>query len=178
MVWGMDFFKQTVTELAGTVTGLLLAGLVSVVVVLIALIILRKSRTEPDEDEVLEDETPGDVTDVIELDRAQGEPKEKAERFAILADQALHEGRLGDAKDLYNKALAFSQDNGFDEITAVARFELANLAKANGDLTTACEYWQMARELYVGLEDKKKVREIDAIMRAAQCPSDWVLTDF
>ncbi len=63
-------------------------------------------------------------------------------------------------------------------IEAVARLELGDLARSHGDMTTACEHWQLARSLYAEL---KRVDEVTAAvkrMEKAGCPTDWVLTKF
>ena len=61
---------------------------------------------------------------------------------------------------------------------AEARIELADLARAAGDLTTACEHWQIARGLFLKLERRKDLAGTEDMMQRHGCPTDWVLTDF
>lgn len=63
-------------------------------------------------------------------------------------------------------------------VEAEARLELAELARAAGDLTTACEHWQIARGLFRELARADRLGETERLMRAHGCPTDWVLTDF
>lgn len=63
-------------------------------------------------------------------------------------------------------------------IEASARLELGDLAGAAGDLTTACEHWQMARALYADLKLASEGKAAEGRMERAHCPTDWVLTKF
>lgn len=63
-------------------------------------------------------------------------------------------------------------------LEAEARVELAELARAAGDLTTACEHWQMARALFHKLARENDLAATEEAMRVHGCPTDWVLTDF
>lgn len=61
---------------------------------------------------------------------------------------------------------------------AEARIELADIAYRAGDLTEACEQWQIARTALLADGQTGAHAEIDKTMRDHQCPTDWVLTDF
>ena len=63
-------------------------------------------------------------------------------------------------------------------VEAEARLELAELARGAGDLTTACEHWQIARSLFHKLARASDVSGTEDLMRHHGCPTDWVLTDF
>jgi hypothetical protein len=63
-------------------------------------------------------------------------------------------------------------------VQAEARLELAELARSAGDLTTACEHWQIARSLFHGLSDTARLGATERLMREHRCPTDWVLNDF
>ena len=63
-------------------------------------------------------------------------------------------------------------------IEAAARLELGDLARASGDLTTACEHWQMARTLFTTLRRTSDALTAEKRMERARCPSDWVLNQF
>lgn len=63
-------------------------------------------------------------------------------------------------------------------VQAEARLELAELARAAGDLTTACEHWQIARSLFHELKQSARLGETERLMQTHGCPTDWVLNDF
>jgi hypothetical protein len=55
---------------------------------------------------------------------------------------------------------------------------LGDLAHKDGDLTTACEHWQIARALFVELKQDGAHESVEVRMLRNGCPTDWVLTDF
>lgn len=61
---------------------------------------------------------------------------------------------------------------------AKARIELAECALQAGDLTSACEQWQMARASLAQSGADDEASKLDQRMRDNGCPTDWVLTDF
>jgi hypothetical protein len=61
---------------------------------------------------------------------------------------------------------------------AAARLQLAEAAYSAGDLTSACEQWQMARGAFLEDGQMDEHARIDRRMRDNGCPTDWVLTDF
>lgn len=61
---------------------------------------------------------------------------------------------------------------------AEARLALAEAAFEAGDLTGACEQWQMARVALQEDGQKAAYAQTDKRMRDNGCPTDWVLTDF
>ena len=61
---------------------------------------------------------------------------------------------------------------------ALARLELAEAAYALGDLTGACEQWQIARGALHDDGQRDAYAAVDKRMRDHGCPTDWVLTDF
>lgn len=61
---------------------------------------------------------------------------------------------------------------------AEARLALAEVAYQAGDLTGACEQWQLARSALLEDGQTSEHARIDKRMRDHQCPTDWVLTDF
>ena len=48
----------------------------------------------------------------------------------------------------------------------------------SGDLTTACEHWQIARALFHELKQGRDHAAVETRMLRNGCPTDWVLTDF
>lgn len=61
---------------------------------------------------------------------------------------------------------------------ARARVALGDLCKAGDDLTTACEHWQIARDLFHKEQKPDERKEAEARIRANGCPTDWVLNEF
>jgi hypothetical protein len=63
-------------------------------------------------------------------------------------------------------------------VHAEARVQLAELALADGDLTSACEHWQMAKLMFHEMGRRADQERISDLMRTHRCPSDWILTNF
>ena len=63
-------------------------------------------------------------------------------------------------------------------VHADARMELAELALLDGDLTSACEHWQMAKLMFHDLGQRVEQDRVAEMMRKQRCPTDWVLTNF
>ena len=61
---------------------------------------------------------------------------------------------------------------------AKARMSLGDLERAAGDLTSACEHWQLARALFERSGDGPGADAAAGRMRSCDCPTDWVLNDF
>jgi hypothetical protein len=61
---------------------------------------------------------------------------------------------------------------------AAARLQLAEAAYDAGDLTTACEQWQLARGAFLADGQFDEHERVEKRMRDNGCPTDWVLTDF
>ena len=75
-------------------------------------------------------------------------------------------------------AAGYGAQHGPKVAHAEARLALAEVAYAAGDLTSACEQWQLARTAFQEGGDAERYDAIDKRMRANGCPTDWVLTDF
>ena len=75
-------------------------------------------------------------------------------------------------------AAGLAAKNGAKADHAEARLQLGEAAFAAGDLTGACEQWQMARTALLESGQKEAYERIDKRMRDNGCPTDWVLTDF
>jgi len=82
------------------------------------------------------------------------------------------------AADRLRKSLVLSARLGQKLEHARSRLELGDLAEADGDLTTACEHWSIARSLMHELARPADIRTVEARMRDHRCPTDWVLNDF
>jgi len=82
------------------------------------------------------------------------------------------------AAEALRRAIRFASAHGQTDVHAAARLELGDIAEQGGDLTTACEHWQLARNLFHGLGQSQRVEEADKRMLSRGCPTDWVLNDF
>ncbi len=83
-----------------------------------------------------------------------------------------------DAVDALGALVLTAAKNGDADVEAAARLQLGDICEQSSDMTTACEHWQIARDLF----DKGgniEAREVaEEKMRRNGCPSDWVLNDF
>lgn len=75
-------------------------------------------------------------------------------------------------------AAGLAAQHGPRAVHADARLQLAEVAYLSGDLTSACEHWQIARTTLLDDGQKDASSKIDQRMRDTGCPTDWVLTDF
>lgn len=95
-----------------------------------------------------------------------------------LARQCRSAGEDRAAGDHLRHAIRAASSLGDKRLHGEARLELGDLAEAGGDLTTACEHWQMARALLDDPPGNAQGAAADARMRDHGCPTDWVLNDF
>ncbi|MFV0367281.1 MAG: hypothetical protein ACK5KM_02360 [Hyphomicrobiaceae bacterium] len=96
-----------------------------------------------------------------------------------LARVLVANGRSGsEVQDHLRRAIILSTRLEDHATHAAARLELGDLLGSDGDMTTACEHWQIARQIYWNGSDKEAVADVDRRMTANGCPTDWVLTDF
>ncbi len=114
----------------------------------------------------------------IELALARGEKTSLSRLYCDLA--AGHE-RLGNVEarmSALRSAAGYGALHGPGAAHAAARLALAEAAQRAGDLTTACEQWQMAKAAYQQAGDTDQQERVEKRMRDNGCPTDWVLTDF
>ncbi|MBS0237271.1 MAG: hypothetical protein JSR89_02475 [Proteobacteria bacterium] len=114
----------------------------------------------------------------IELALARGEKTSLSRLYYDLA--AGHE-RLGNVEarmSALRSAAGYGALHGPGAAHAAARLALAEAAQRSGDLTTACEQWQMAKAAYLQAGDTDQQERVEKRMRDNGCPTDWVLTDF
>ena len=95
-----------------------------------------------------------------------------------LARAHLADGRRREAADSLRRSIVVASEAGQHESHALARLELGDLALADGDLTSACEHWQIARSLFQSLQQASRCAETEARMKETRCPTDWVLNEF
>ncbi|MCB1521227.1 MAG: hypothetical protein KDJ37_11725 [Hyphomicrobiaceae bacterium] len=122
---------------------------------------------------------------LMQMERAISEAEARFDdaavaKLSISLAQALQ--RRGDTSRTIathlRRAVVLSMRIGEDRLHALARLELGDLAEADGDTTTACEHWQIARRIYWNGNESELLAETDRRMMNLGCPSDWVLTDF
>jgi hypothetical protein len=109
---------------------------------------------------------------------ARGAEADLAGLYLALARDRLDAGSASDAAALLLKSIRLAAKLGQKEVHAAARLELGDLAREQGDLTTACEHWQMARGLFYELKSARSLAGAEQRMRSNGCPTDWVLNDF
>lgn len=90
----------------------------------------------------------------------------------------IEDGAVGEGAEQLRSSIRISARLGLKELHAAARLELGDLARASGDLTTACEHWQIARGLFYDLKTARALEHAETRMRQNGCPTDWVLNDF
>lgn len=98
--------------------------------------------------------------------------------YLALAKLKAADGRTHEAADLLRKCIVVASRRALDQPLAAARLELGDLAHRAGDLSTACEHWQMARGLFRQLDQRIALSTVETRMRDNGCPTDWVLNDF
>ncbi|SFV31999.1 hypothetical protein [Hyphomicrobium facile] len=106
---------------------------------------------------------------------------EKTALSGLYYELAAGHARLGKAEArmaALRSAAGYGALHGPPGAHAAARLALGEAAHSAGDLTTACEQWQMARTAYLQAGEAEHHARIEKRMRENGCPTDWVLTDF
>jgi hypothetical protein len=109
---------------------------------------------------------------------AAGDERSLVEACLERAREEIEAGREQEAAELLRKTIRLASKLGMKEAHARARLELGDIARAGGDLTTACEHWQIARALFFELKEAHALTASETRMRQYGCPTDWVLNDF
>jgi tetratricopeptide (TPR) repeat protein len=107
-----------------------------------------------------------------------GRSKELPALYLSLARCRIEVGNTADAAELLRKCILGAAVAQQKDVHASARLVLGDLAHGSGDLTTACEHWQIARALFHELKRRGEHDEAEQRMLRNGCPTDWVLTDF
>ncbi len=98
--------------------------------------------------------------------------------YLSLAHCRIEAGQTADAEELLRKSIRGAASIQLKDTHARARLALGDLAHSSGDLTTACEHWQIARALFYELKQSREHEAVESRMLRNGCPTDWVLTDF
>lgn len=98
--------------------------------------------------------------------------------YLALGEAKLAAGSTAEGAEFLRKSIRSAIRSGDVEAHAKARLELGDLARASGDLTTACEHWQIARGLYFEARRSTELEAVESRMQRHGCPTDWVLNDF
>jgi hypothetical protein len=109
---------------------------------------------------------------------ADGDTKHLAVAYLALARHRIAGGDGPAAADLLRKTIRAAASSGQKGVHAEARLELGDICQQQGDLTTACEHWQIARGLFHELASAASLAGAERRMRQNGCPTDWVLNDF
>ena len=110
--------------------------------------------------------------------KARGQHDRLPSLYYVLAHRTIETGETAKAQELLRMSIRGATTAGQEDVHARARVALGDLADADGDLTTACEHWQIARALFVELKQHSDHEAVEARMLRNGCPTDWVLTDF
>ncbi|MFT3731042.1 MAG: hypothetical protein QM780_06385 [Hyphomicrobium sp.] len=133
---------------------------------------------EPPLSEPVAHETPEAITAKIEAAVANGEKSRLASLYVELAEAHARDGNSSARMAALRSAAGYGALHGPHAAHAAARLALGDAARQSGDLTTACEQWQLARTAFLESGDTVQHARVDKCMRDNGCPTDWVLTDF
>lgn len=114
----------------------------------------------------------------IDRATAAGAVENLPELNLSLAEWHLANGDAQQGEELLRSCVRGATECGLKGPHARARVLLGDIAQANGDPSTACEHWQIARMLFHEIGSKGAYDDVDVRMQRNGCPSDWVLTDF
>ncbi len=118
------------------------------------------------------------VRELIADAEKTGDRKELAKLCLSQARYLREGGEIREAGDLARKCILIAIEMRDDHLHAQGRLELGDIAESLGDLTTACEHWQMARSLFTDVDEHQRSEAAEQRMLKRGCPTDWVLTDF
>lgn len=140
----------------------------------------RSSKTQPAPSPLEEDLKPAEITIEQRLEDAelQGNHRELAPLYLALARHKRSRGDEKAALTALRSAAGLAAQYGPKSVHAEARLDLADAAYQAGDLTSACEHWQIARTALYEDGQAAAQAKVDKLMRDHGCPTDWVLTDF
>lgn len=93
----------------------------------------------------------------------------------VLLKQA---GEMHPAADILRKSVMIAMQMKDARLHAMGRLELGDIVAELGDLTTACEHWQLAKRMFLEVRHRADSDAADERMLKHGCPTEWVLTEF
>jgi hypothetical protein len=118
------------------------------------------------------------IASKIEKAIASGEKSSLSPLYLELAASHARQGNLDAQMAALRSAAGHGALHGPHAAHAAARLALGEAAHQSGDLTSACEQWQLARTAFEEGGDAEQHARVEKRMRENGCPTDWVLTDF
>lgn len=135
-------------------------------------------QAKPAPPPVARPKSPEELAAAVARSEAGGNKSELAHIYITQAVACIASGQRDDGASFLRDAIRVAALNRLAEPHALARLELGDLYLGNGDPTTACEQWQIARNLFHDLARPADRDSVDKRMLGNGCPTDWVLTDF
>jgi hypothetical protein len=114
----------------------------------------------------------------IEVAKSARDDPQISRNSVALARLLLARSARPQASMLLQSAVMAARRAALPVVHAEARIELAELALADGDLTSACEHWQMAKLMFHESGRRADQERMADVMRLHRCPTDWILTNF
>lgn len=121
---------------------------------------------------------PSRLADEIARAEATGDEAALARLYLSLARERTVVGEIAVAADLLRRSVRCASAQKIHKTHAQGRLELGDLERMSGDLTSACEHWQIARKVASDLGDAALVQAAEERMQRHGCPTDWVLNEF
>lgn len=121
---------------------------------------------------------PSRFTDEIARAEAAGDEAALARLYLALARERTVVGEIGAAADFLRRSVRCASAQKIHKTHAQGRLELGDLERMSGDLTSACEHWQIARKIASDLGDGALVQAAEERMQRHGCPTDWILNEF
>lgn len=114
----------------------------------------------------------------VEAAKAERDDVALSRDSVLLAKLLLARSARSEAAALLQSAALVARRAKLPVMHAQARIELADLARSEGDMTSACEHWQMAKLMFHETGRRVDQERMADLMRQNHCPTDWVLTNF
>lgn len=121
---------------------------------------------------------PSGLGEDIARAEAAGDEAALARVCLALARERTVTGEIAAAADLLRRSVRCASAQKLHKVHAQARLELGDLERMSGDLTSACEHWQIARKLASELGEGPLLQGAEERMQRHGCPTDWVLNEF
>ncbi len=137
-----------------------------------------ESAAEPETKAKTESESADMIIEKIEDAISNGPKTSLSGLYFDLAAAHERDGKLDARMSALRSAAGYGALHGPPAAHAAARLMLGEVAHQAGDLTSACEQWQLARTAFLEGGDAEQHARVEKRMRDNGCPTDWVLTDF